>query len=97
MKKLLIALLVGGVFALLGCEGTMMSNKSSPISLEAKTMLLQAESDLKMAEGKKANTADAKKSYTMAKDAAAKGDSSAAMKYAAQSSKESLVAIKKAK
>ena len=97
MKKLLIALLVGGVFALLGCAGTMMSKKSAPVSLEAKTMLLQAESDLKMAEGKKGDTTAAKKSYQMAKDAAAKGDSAAAMKLAEQSSKESLVAIKKAK
>jgi len=97
MKKLLIALLAGGVFALLGCAGTMMSNKSSQISLEAKTTLLQAEADLKQAEGKKADTTAAKKSYTMAKDAAAKGDSDAVMKYAAQSIKESLAAIKKAK
>lgn len=98
MKKLLIALLAGGVFALLGCEGTMMSNKSSQISLEAKTQLLQAESDLKQTESKKkADPTAAKKSYQMAKDAAAKGDSNAVIKYATQSSKESLAAMKKAK
>ncbi|MEX2163565.1 MAG: hypothetical protein WD823_04905 [Sulfuricaulis sp.] len=90
MKKLLIALLAGGVFALLGCA-------TPQVSLEAKTSLLQAEADLKQAEGKKADTSAAKKAYQMAKDAAAKGDSDAVMKYANQSIKESLAAIKKAK
>lgn len=97
MKKLLIALLAGGVLTLSGCQGIMMSGDSSKVSLAAKTTLLQAESDLKMAESKKADTTAAKKAYQMAKDAAAKGDSTTVVKYASESSKESLAAIKKAK
>lgn len=96
MRKLVAAVLAGTVIALAGCADMPESGQAG-VSLQAQTMLLQAESDINMAKGKKVNTDAAQKAYDLAKQAAANGDSGAAVKHSQAASKEALAAVKRGK
>lgn len=96
MRKLVAAVLAGTVIALAGCADMQKSGQAG-VSLQAQTMLLQAESDINMAKGKKVNTDAAQKAYDLAKQAAANGDSGATVKHSQAASKEALAAVKRGK
>lgn len=86
MKKGIAALLAGACLALAGCAELGGAGGKPALSLEAQTALLQAEQDIKFADGQKRNTAPAKALYQKAQEAAAAGDEKAALKHAKEAS-----------
>jgi hypothetical protein len=94
MKKIMTAAAISAVLALAACAELGDMGSKPALSLEAQTALLQAEQDIKFADGKKGDTTAAKAALKKAQDAAAAGDSAAVETAATEASKLALKAAK---
>lgn len=70
---------------------------TSRVSYEAQTYLTQAQYDIDAADRLNVNTVRAHDEFSEAREAAARGDSDAALKFSVAADKDALAAIKKGK
>jgi hypothetical protein len=95
MKRNLHAAALGAFLLVGGCASQ--SVDTSKLSYEAKTMLLQAEYDIKAADQKNVNTVAAYEELDAAEAAARTGDDASVVKHADAADAAALQAIKKGK
>lgn len=101
MHKILIALATFGVALLAGCQGSSAVKPEAPaaeaakpaLSDEAKQALAKAEADVKEAKAQKSLWTTAEDSLKKAKDAAAKGDSAATLKFSKTASEQARLGL----